>query len=199
MQLYLISHNSFFKGEELVVSELLDRYDFTFHLRKPGASNDEYESFLNKIPRALHAKIMIHEAYELIDKFELKGLHFSTMDRNFRSNFPANICSTSAHSLNELKGIERQYDYQFLSPIFPSISKPGYIGKLKPVDIKNYLKTKRTNKTIALGGINENNINILKLMGFDGVAVLGSVWGNKPENVTEIVNRFEKIWHSISL
>lgn len=198
MQLYLISYEHFFEGEAKLVSDLFQSNEFTFHLRKPGAALDEYKAFLNKTPEKLHHKIMLHDAFDLIQKFKVKGLHFSTKNRHLKSNYEGCYCSTSSHSLQEVVELEQQFDYQFLSPVFTSISKPRYKGNLNLTEIKNYLKGQRSGKVVALGGITENNIEKLHQIGFDGVAVLGRVWGNNPQTDINISKRFNDIYTCIN-
>lgn len=198
MELCLISHEQFFEGETEIVTDLLSGYDFTFHLRKPGAMVEGIRNFLSGIPSALHRKIMIHDAYPLSQEFGLKGLHFSTQNRYLRSSFRGHINSTSAHSLIEVAKLDRLFDYQFLSPVFPSISKPGYSGNLDMEAVKGYLRNARNSRVIALGGITEENIPALQETGFDGVAVLGRVWGTHPDTDPDIRERFNKIYYCLN-
>ncbi|PWE00475.1 thiamine phosphate synthase [Marinilabilia rubra] len=197
MELYLISHEQFFEGETEIVTELLAGYDFTFHLRKPGATMDAYKGFLSRIPSEMHHKIMLHDAYPLSQEFGLKGLHFSTRNRQLRSTFRGHINSTSAHSLVEVAKLDKLFDYQFLSPVFPSISKPGYSCKLDLNAVKSYLQKPRESKIVALGGVTEISISLLQKTGFDGAAVLGKVWGNHSETDTRIHERFYKVYNSV--
>jgi thiamine-phosphate pyrophosphorylase len=197
MDLYLISDEHFFEGETEIVTDLLSRYDFTFHLRKPGAVMGAYKEFLNRIPLELHRKIMLHDAYPLLQEFGLKGLHFSTQNRHLRSTFRGHINSTSAHSLIEVAKLDRLFDYQFLSPVFSSISKPGYTGNLVMDEVKSYLQGERISRIIALGGVTEENIPVLRKTGFNGVAVLGRVWGHRPEKDTHILERFKMVYNSL--
>jgi thiamine-phosphate pyrophosphorylase len=67
-----------------------------------------------------------------------------------------------------------------LSPIYQSISKPDYKSDLdvpKAVAERTNFKT----KLVALGGIATQNIDRTYKSGFDGVALLGSIWNtNQP-------------------
>ena len=47
-----------------------------FHLRKPLLPAEEIKKIILQIPAHFHPKIMIHAAHELIDTFQLKGLHY---------------------------------------------------------------------------------------------------------------------------
>ena len=79
--------------------------------------------------------------------------------------------------------MNEDWEYSFISPVFPSISKKGY-GENSTIlnDIKK--RTRSNVKLIALGGINENNINEVFESELDGVALLGAIWENdEPLNV----------------
>ena len=77
----------------------------------------------------------------------------------------------SAHNLVEIRIKEKQgVDKIFLSPIFDTKEKKG-LGIIK---FNNLSRCSRTN-IIALGGINESNINKLKLTKVDGFASISYI------------------------
>mmetsp|Transcript_20269 Transcript_20269/g.56475 ORF Transcript_20269/g.56475 Transcript_20269/m.56475 type:complete len:239 (-) Transcript_20269:97-813(-) len=91
------------------------------------------------------------------------------------------VQSTSLHSLEDLQVGKARYgalDYAFLSPIFDSISKKGYMAaKFDPVQLRALLQEHgKQLPIIALGGISAENCLQALDMGFQGVAVLGSIW-----------------------
>jgi thiamine-phosphate pyrophosphorylase len=98
----------------------------------------------------------------------------------------------SAHSFEELK--KTNADICFLSPVFDSISKFGYKAKYNSQELKEGIATWKKNhsqKLFALGGVAAENIAELESLGFDGAALLGTVWHN-PDPVAallEILNR----------
>jgi len=102
----------------------------------------------------------------------------------------------SAHSFEELKKIN--IDICFLSPIFDSISKFGYKAKYNNQELKEGIaawrdfqkKENRSQKLFALGGVDSENIATLVELGFDGAAVLGTVWHNPDpvEALLEIIS-----------
>ena len=200
MELILISHPDFFKGETQFVSSLLHRFDFTFHLRKPDAGVDELNLFLREIPNQLHHKIVVSNSIEVFTNFKMKGMHFSTSKRTKRIHLSEKIYKgTSCHSVDEIKQLDSYYDYVYLSPIFPSISKQGYSGNLNLHEVSDYLGEERQTKVIALGGIDANKISILENFAFDAYAVLGYVWTNDPlKNIHEIESNFLKIYSQIN-
>lgn len=197
----LLSYPEFFAGESNILCSLMDKYEFTFHLRKPNASNRDYDIFMQSIPKEFHNRIVLHDAYNLQQKYQVKGLHFSTMNRSIAENIiTRRTKSTSCHSVAEARTQDGIFDYVFLSPVFKSISKPGYTGGLDMIEVKAYLSEQRKMQIIALGGIDETKIQELESYMFDGVAVLGAVWTNNPEvNNVVIENNLNKIYKCMDL
>lgn len=78
----------------------------------------------------------------------------------------------SCHSLAELHDCD-EYVYSTLSPIFPSISKPGYKADFQLVNLPN---TIRECNVVALGGVTPDKTPMLQALGFEGAAYLGYVW-----------------------
>lgn len=179
MEIHIISHPEFFTNEVNFVSNILHQFDVYFHLRKPNASNQEIEAFITTLPKILHRKIILHSNYQLIEKYQLGGLHFSTSKRGLAQNYDDGIIKgTSCHSLSEIDEVQNDYDYCFLSPIFESISKKGYSGNLNLNDIASKLPEFKNIQVIALGGINDEKIALLQATGFDAYAVLGYLWNS---------------------
>ena len=194
MKLIILSYPDFFDNEIDILISLMQSYDFLFHLRKPCASEEQYNSYLQAIPNEFHHRIVLHDAFNLCNIYNLHGIHFSTKNRHLANQISySGTKSTSCHSLAEITKLDRAFTYAFLSPIFPSISKQGYSGTLNMTDIQTYLHTERIVEIIALGGVDGSKIDELRNMGFDGVAVLGSVWTSNPANISEISNNITQI------
>jgi thiamine-phosphate pyrophosphorylase len=150
-----------------------------FHLRKPAFDEKIFTEYLNAIPQKHHDKIIIHSHHHLADKFELKGIHYPERLRKEMQSYPGSFhLSTSIHRLEDLVTLDSVFQYVFLSPIFNSISKGGYNAAF---DFEELRKTVMQNskKVIALGGVNENNLNRAKEIGFAGVGILGAIWESK--------------------
>ena len=90
--------------------------------------------------------------------------------------FTKGTCSTSWH-LGVDVAPEARFSYGFLSPIFPSISKPGYGGSADRAQVKLFLQQAAV-PILALGGVTVNRLQDVKELGFDGAGVLGAVWGS---------------------
>ncbi len=90
------------------------------------------------------------------------------------------------HSLEELQVYKERCEYAFLSPIFDSISKKGYRSTFTDQAALSYAISGKN--IIALGGIDEDKIDICRKLGFAGVAVCGAIW-----NSSSIVEKFKRL------
>ena len=195
MNLIVITYPHNFNGEAQLITQLFQNGLPTLHLRKPELEVNDYENYINAIPKEYHNKIVVHYHTELLDKFDLKGVHFSSAQKveDIGSKFTV---SKSFHSIHEIENCDKRIDYAFLSPIFNSISKQGYKSNFEDkTELKNNLsKLNAKPKMHALGGIDNTNINHVKELGFDGATLLGYIWepaiNNQPE---ETIKRFKTI------
>lgn len=155
------------------------------HIRKPFVNRQEMEDFIQKIDLNFHSRLVLHSQYDLAKDFNISRFHFRETDRQngLFKPFTNEIISTSVHDIETFNELHEEWDYAFVSPVFPSISKKGY-GKDSTIlnDMKK--RSNSTVKLIALGGINENNIHEVFNSGADGVALLGAIWeSNEPLKV----------------
>lgn len=170
MKKIVISYPDFFTGETDELISLLRCKDiWRVHIRKPGHSADDVRWLIETLPKAWRYKISIHDYPDLAKDYELGGVHLNGRSVNVPHKWKG-LVSRSLHTLDEIG--ETEYDYAFLSPIFPSISKPSYTPTLSPDEIKMAVN----DRILALGGVTEKRLNEVKRMGFGGAVFLGSVW-----------------------
>ena len=187
MQLIVITPEITIKNEILLVTDLFEKGLERLHLRKHNATISEYRNYLRQIPFPFHAFISIHQYPELLKEFPGVGFHCkasvikdeAVMQTIFTYNH-SNI-SASFHSWEEMKEIAYPFKYVFISPVFNSISKHGYKGCINIENVKQVkagiLQQKKVcPDIIALGGIAKSNIVEVYNAGFDGAAMLGSIW-----------------------
>lgn len=163
------------------------------HIRKPANSIQQTKKMLQSISPAFHPKIVIHSHYELLNNFELKGIHLPERVRK-EGNISGlkNIVSTSFHTLEDIKTEKMNFEYAFFSPVFQSISKQGYEPATKIEKIKEFFKSNTIRvPIIALGGITGKNILQLPDIGFNGAACMGYIWKNA--NPLEQFEKLQKI------
>lgn len=148
-----------------------------FHLRKPHHDFQFYCEYLNQIDSEFHNKIVVHEFHELLDNYNLKGIHFQEAKRRETSaeafqklRKEQNISiSSSFHNPEELADCTFNFDYHLLSPVFSSISKQGYQGQ--GFDVNHINKP-----IIGMGGVTTKNLSEFDKLGYKGIGVLGGIW-----------------------
>jgi len=183
----------FFLDEEKIISELFANNLEILHLRKPNFNIENLKKIIEKIPKEFHNRIVIHNHFELLEDFDLKGIHLTEQQKNNFQNLKQHqknhkIISTSCHSIDDIAINKNFYEYVFLSPIFDSISKQNYHSKFSTAELLEAKNQKIIDeKIIALGGINLNNIRTIIDFGFGGVGILGALW-SKFNSLDAILN-----------
>lgn len=178
--LVIISNPTPVAGEVAIINSFFEEGLEIMHLRKPCVAVDELRALVEKIKPQYHSQVALHQHHELVTEFGIKRLHFpeekrknSKEDELQQLNKNGVRLSTSIHSLATVEKLVACFSYAFFGPVFNSISKKGYIASVTD-DID--LSFARQIKLIAIGGIDNHNIEKALSMGFDGVAVLGAVW-----------------------
>jgi thiamine-phosphate pyrophosphorylase len=117
----------------------------------------------------------VHDYYALYEEYALRGVH---LNHNITS-YPPHYRGTrtrSCHSFDEVVKYKEECDYLFLSPIFDSISKRGYLSKFSHNELLNAsISGIIDDKVIALGGVTPDKISYLKSLHFGGAAMLGAL------------------------
>lgn len=161
-----------FDGEAATITSLLLAGDFwRVHIRKPDASDAQVAELLKAIPQELYPRLTMHYHFDVARQFALGGVHLNSRCPEPPEGWSGKI-SCSFHSIDELTSSSSPYDYAFLSPIYPSISKPGYKGDFNFDQLRGAVNE----KIFALGGVTPEKFDEIKSIGFGGVAMLGSVW-----------------------
>jgi thiamine-phosphate pyrophosphorylase len=189
MNLIVLSPEQHLSGNQKPVSEteiLLQLFENglqRFHLRKPAWNFLQLQHYINSVPEKFHNRIVLHSHFELAAEFAVTGIHKKTEahESGVTEWSCGQIISTSFHSLREIESCHYPYEYVFLSPVFDSISKPGYRSAFDPGPLSTFLQFRKKENSnppliVALGGVSASNLAKLKTLGFDGAAVLGSIW-----------------------
>lgn len=195
----LITDPDFISDEEKFITAFFNEGLEVLHLRKPKATALEMHELMSKIDKKFHSRIMIHSHYELLETFQLRGLHFTEKSKGQIQNYAEIRCkkSLAVHELSDLKDMDTSIDYVILSPLFTSISKAGYTKQWNFESIKPELSGYRNFKVMALGGITLDNIKQVKELGFDDFAILGSIWEPIKANhsLTQVIEIFNLFQH----
>lgn len=124
------------------------------------------------------------------------GRHWKEADRP--AAFPAERAfSTSVHTLADWPTLAGRVELVYYSPVFASVSKPGY-GPAQPLnDVARQIELHRQRqpnlpRLIGLGGVQPNTIRQVQDAGFDGAAVLGTLW-QSPDPVAVVQELLAKL------
>lgn len=200
MKLVVISPERDDPRELAVLGELFAAGLERYHVRKPHATRAQFEAWLRTLPREWRARLVLHQHHELADALELGGVHFRDEGARVPPNAPhPRITSRSCHDLATLRTALGRYDAVFLSPIFPSLSKPGHAPRADfPFAELTALLARRTpderrTAALALGGIMSETAPRALALGFDGVAALGAIW-----SAPDPVHAFAELQNSLA-
>lgn len=187
MKMIVISNPTAIANEINTIHALFECGLELFHVRKPEFSAEEMKAFVTAIGLECRNKLVLHSHHNLAEELGVNRIHFSSTNRSDKFSKADGIIikSTSTHTIEEFNSISKDFDYAFLSPVYPSISKQNYVSK------KNLFEEikKRSNfntKLVALGGIEAQNIKKTLDAGFDDVALLGTMW-----NTNQPIKNFE--------
>jgi thiamine-phosphate pyrophosphorylase len=200
VRLIVISPEAEDARELAVLAELFSAGLTHYHLRKPAWSRAQLAAWLQALPEALHARIVLHTHHDLAAEFAVGGLHYrdqpfqqecNLMGETFRLS--VRLRSRAVHTLSTLRDSLGGYDRLLVSPVFNSISKPGHGPSADFVlaDLESVLALPRRAEVMALGGIDAERIPACHDYGFDGVAVLGAVWQD-----SDPVHAFKQLNHA---
>ncbi len=169
-------------NEVVILQQLFQEGLQCYHLRKPHKSLEEHIQYISLIDEEYHNRIVVHYFHELVNDYDLKGIHFQEQKRRdalengnryFNGlNMIGKTISSSFHEPEELANNGFEFDYNLLSPVFSSISKEGYEGR--GFNVNHIDKT-----IIGMGGINVDTIAETIALGFKGIGVLGGVWNTE--------------------
>lgn len=192
----VITKEEWVKSEAEIINQMLLEGLDLLHIRKPFFKENEMRELLGSIDQSFHSQLVLHSHYDLGKEYAISRFHFREVDRLHELHKPLvakNIISTSVHNINDYNVLRSEWEYSFVSPVFPSISKKGYGLDTKVLeDIKH--RNNPEVQLIALGGIDENTIQRTLNAGAGGVALLGAVWNN-----AEPLKSFKKIKNAVLL
>ena len=164
----LITLPRILKNEAETLAALCGAGVSVIHIRKPEASEPEIALGADM------SRLTIHYNEPLARKYGLGGVHLR-IEELLAGAGEGLRRSCSAHGWTEAERAATDADYVFLSPLFDSISKPGYRSAIDPAEAAERLR-RRKGRIVALGGIRPANIARVRRIGFDGAAVLGAAW-----------------------
>ena len=137
--------------EECIVNKLFESGLHLLHLRKPGADRETLERYIRGIRPRFRERVILHDHFELAEEYGLRGIHLKYNEaRTFTGRNRFAHVSVSCHSFEEIDALPFEPNYVFLSPVFDSISKPGYPSAFAPEYLKENLQKRRVPVILSL-------------------------------------------------
>lgn len=169
-------------NESNLLNALLEEGVPWLHLRKPKYTLEQLETLLTSMDPIYHPRIILHQHWELAEYYAVGGLHWTEWHR--RQYAPVDFdrlvarqqrqgwqVGTAVHHTLTLDQLPPYLDYATASPLFPSISKPGYRPSFDWQLRQAYPFT-----VVGLGGIQADNLKRAYARGFREIIFLGAIW-----------------------
>ena len=180
-----------------IISQAIDGGVETVQLREKDLSSVELynlASEMRKITREKGANLIINDRVDIALAVDADGVHLGWKSLGIglvrKMIGHDKLIGFSAHNLQEAKKAEDSgADYVTISPIFDTVYKDYFVEPLGTEKIGK-IKEEIDIPVIALGGINENNVNGVLENGAYGIAVISAIL--QSEDPRQSANRLYK-------
>lgn len=202
MKLIIMTKSTFFVEEDKILVTLFEEGMDNLHLYKPETSPVYSERLLSLIPEDYYNKITVHDHFYLKDEYRLSGIHIDTPNLTPPLNYKDHISRTCT-KLEQLKDMKKQSNYVFLRNIFDSQSEPDQKSNFTMNELEMAASSGLIDKKVyALGGMNMDDLQVAKELGFGGVVICGDLWNrfdiHNQTDYKELINHFERLRKIIS-
>ncbi len=180
-----------------IISQAIDGGVETVQLREKDLSSVELyvlASEIREITRENGANLIINDRVDIALAVDADGVHLGWKSLGIglvrKMIGHDKLIGFSAHNLQEAKKAEDSgADYVTISPIFDTVYKDYFVEPLGTEKIGK-IKEEIDIPVIALGGINENNVNGVLENGAYGIAVISAIL--QSEDPRQSANRLYK-------
>lgn len=194
MKIIVITSPAEVKDEGEAIGRLLDSGVVErIHLRKPALDAMETRRLIESISPGHYPRLSLHDHHDLACEYGLGGIHLNNRNPSLPADSQGHIISRSCHSAAEVaKALTTgRTGYCFLSPVFDSVSKPGYRGRIAPEDCRDLSSAGLLDERVfALAGITPENLREVRALGFLGAAILGAAW--EDSSTDNFLNRLKQ-------
>jgi len=197
MKLIVMTRPTFFVEEDKILANLFEEGLESLHLHKPGSSPMYSERLLTLLGEDWCAKTTVHNHFYLKEEYRLKGIHIDDAYTEPPSGYRGNI-SRTCHAISELKEAKHNSNYVFLHPVFDSQTIKEEKSNFTLEELKEASRQGLIDKKVyALGGINIDNIKLIRDLGFGGVVICGDLWNrfdiHNELDYKELLLHFERL------
>jgi thiamine-phosphate pyrophosphorylase len=200
--LAVITLPGFCPGEADLLEGMMEAGLEKLHVRKPGVREGEMVELLDRLSPRWASRLVLHGSVALARQYGIPQVHGSVELVNGRGRSGGGLSmgasiggglvagqpaiSTSVHSWEEFEALPAGLAYAFISPLFDSISKPGYRANTA---LLAQADGSLPCIPVGLGGIGADTIGEMISKKWKGAAVLGWVW----EEPRGAVKRYEQL------
>ena len=176
MKWMVVTSPAGFAGEVLFWRQVVEAGADALHLRRPDGGRAAYEGLLRQLPADVRRRVVLHDCFELAAAYGVGGVHLNRRNPIPPAGWTGRI-SASCHSLDEVERRKAEgLDYVWLSPVFNSISKPGYGAAFTPQELDAAAAQGIIDERVmALGGVEPASAPLLRRWHFGGGVMLGAV------------------------
>jgi len=176
-----------FAGEAECLEDLFEAGVERLHLRKPEMSLLELERLVSRLAPRWASQLVLHYQPQLALRYGIPQVHGPVK----MGEGTGLRVSTSVHDWAEFAALPDGLEYAFISPLFDSISKRGYLANAGLLSLPEGALPCRP---IGLGGVGAGTIGELVRNGWTGAAVLGWIW-EEPGKAAERFLQLKSIVH----
>ena len=214
--LAVLSLPGVFPGEADCMEALLTAGLGRLHLRKPEATAEELEMLVRRLAPRWAELLVLHgpDSRALALRYGVPNVHGAVTygdGSGYSGGGPAVdgveagrpavdageggglVLSTSAHGWGEFSRLPEGLAYAFISPLFDSISKRGYLAN---AGLLEQPKGELPCLPVGLGGVSGETIGLLLEHDWKGVAVLGWIWEERGQEVRRLEQLQKRIYGS---
>ncbi|HHW67112.1 MAG TPA: thiamine phosphate synthase [Epulopiscium sp.] len=186
-KLYLVTDRDILAGRNLesAVEEAIQGGVTLVQLREKDITSLEFYNMALRIKRITsqyNIPLIINDRLDIALAVDAEGVHLGQRDIPCviaRKIIGENkIVGVSASTFEEAKKAEKDgADYIGVGAVFPTSTKQD--ARDVSVDLLKEIKQSVAIPVVAIGGINEDNVSLLKDTNIDGIAVVSAILGKK--------------------
>ncbi|MBP3251590.1 MAG: thiamine phosphate synthase [Prevotella sp.] len=202
MKLIIMTKATFFVEEDKILTTLFEEGLENLHLYKPNSEPVYSERLLTLLPDDYYKKITVHDHFYLKEEYGLRGIHLDTAESELPYGYRGNV-SRTCHDISELREAKKKSNYVFLKNIFDSQSNPADKQSFSYEELKAAARQGLVDRKVyALGGINLDNIRMMKDLGFGGVVMCGDLWNrfsiHHGLDFKDLISHFQKLQKAVN-
>lgn len=202
MKLVIMTKPTFFVEEDKILTTLFEEGMDCMHLHKPNSSPMYSERLLSLLSDNYYRKIAVHDHYYLKTEYGLGMIHIDDPEAPLPNGYKGKF-SRTCKSIQQIKELKKKSEYVFLKGIFDSLSDPDAKSSIPMRELEEASRDGLIDRHVyAQGGMNLENIRLMKELGFGGVVICGDLWNrfdiHNEIDYKRLISHFEKLRNAVS-